>query len=91
MTEWRIFLTAFGTIFLAELADKTEFAVFGLVSKTKSPWMVFGGAMAAFAVATLIAVLCGDVVAKFVPEAILRFISAGIFILVGILTLLGKL
>lgn len=89
--DWKIFLTAFGTIFLAELADKTEFAVFSLVSKTKSPWMVFWGAMLAFGLATLIAVLLGEVVARFIPVNILRFISAGIFILIGILTLLGKL
>lgn len=89
--DWKIFLTAFGTIFLAELADKTEFAVFSLVSKTKSPWTVFWGAMLAFGLATLIAVLLGEVVAKFIPVNILRFISAGIFILIGILTLLGKL
>lgn len=89
--DWKIFLTAFGTIFLAELADKTEFAVFSLVSKTKSPWTVFWGAMFAFGLATLIAVLLGEVVARFIPMNILRFISAGVFILIGILTLLGKL
>lgn len=89
--DWRIFFTAFGTIFLAELADKTEFAVLNLTAKTKSPWPVFWGAMLAFGVATLIAVLFGGVVAKLVPENILRFISAGVFILIGILTLLGKL
>jgi len=89
--DWRIFLTAFGTIFLAELADKTEFAVFSLVSKTKSPWTVFWGAMLAFGLATLIAVLLGGVVTKFVPINIIRFVSAGIFILIGVLTLLGKL
>lgn len=89
--DWKIFLTAFGTIFLAELADKTEFAVFSLVSKTKSPWMVFCGAMFAFGLATLIAVFLGEVVARFIPLNILRFISAGVFILIGILALLGKL
>ena len=89
--DWRIFFTAFGTIFLAELADKTEMAVLSLTAKTKSPWPVFLGAMLAFGVATLIAVLLGEVVAKFIPVNILRFISAGIFILIGLLTLLGKI
>lgn len=89
--DWRIFLTAFGTIFLAELADKTEIAVLSLTAKTKSPWSVFFGAMLAFCVATLLAVLLGEVVSKIVPINVLRYISAGIFILIGILTLLGKL
>lgn len=88
--DWKIFLTAFGTIFVAELADKTEFAVFSLVAKTKSPWTVFWGAMLAFGLATLIALLMGEVVARFIPLNILRFISAGVFILIGILTLFGK-
>jgi len=47
--------------------------------------------MLAFGLATLIAVLLGEVVAKFIPVKSLRFISAGVFILIGILTLLGKL
>jgi Ca2+/H+ antiporter, TMEM165/GDT1 family len=89
--DWRIFFTAFGTIFMAELADKTEFAVLNLAAKTKSPWPVFWGAMLAFGIATLMAVLFGGLVAKFVPENALRFISAGVFILIGILTLFGKL
>lgn len=89
--DWRIFFTAFGSIFLAELADKTELAVFTLVTKTKSPWAVFFGAMFAFGVATLIAVLLGEVVTKFIPLNLLRYISSGIFILIGVLTLLGKL
>lgn len=89
--DWRIFLTAFGTIFLAELADKTEIAVLSLTAKTKSPWSVFLGAMFAFGVATLIAVLLGEVVSKVIPIHVLRYISAGIFILIGILTLIGKL
>jgi len=89
--DWRIFITAFGTIFLAELADKTEIAILSLTAKTKSVWPVFWGAMFAFAVATLIAVLAGELISRFIPINILRFVSAGIFILIGILTLLGKL
>ncbi len=88
--DWRIFFTAFGTIFLAELADKTEIAVLSLTAKTKSPWSIFLGAMLAFGIATLLAVLLGNVVAKFVPENVLRMVSAGIFILIGLLTLWGK-
>ena len=89
--DWRIFFTAFGTIFLAELADKTEIAVLSLTAKTKSPWPVFWGAMLAFGVATLLAVIFGGAIGRLVPENILRAVSAGIFILIGVLTLMGKL
>lgn len=88
--DWKIFFTTFGTIFLAELADKTELAVLSLSAKTKSPWPIFWGALCAFAVATLIALVLGDLVAKCVPIHIIRFVSAGIFIFIGVLILLGK-
>lgn len=89
--DWRIFSTAFATVLLAELADKTEIAILSLSAKAESAWPVFWGAMCAFFIATLLAVLLGSVFSRFVPENVLRIVSAGIFILIGVLTLWGKL
>ena len=89
--DWRVFFTAFGTIFLAELADKTEMAVLNPDGQNQITLAGILGAMLAFGVATLIAVLFGEAIGKFVPENILRIVSAGIFILIGVLTLMGKL
>lgn len=89
--NWKIFWLAFITIFLAEMADKTQLAVFSLVSKTKLPLAVFLGTLLAFAVATAIAVLFGDLVDKLVPANVFRFIAAGIFIVLGIIILIGRL
>ena len=89
--NWKVFWLAFTTIFLAEMADKTQLAVFGLVSKTKLPLTVFLGTLLAFVVATAIAVLFGDLVDKFIPANIFRFVTAGIFIVIGVLMLIGKI
>jgi len=89
--NWKVFWLAFTTIFLAEMADKTQLAVLGLVSKTKLPLTVFLGTLLAFVAATAIAVLWGDLINKFIPENIFRFAAAGIFMVMGILILTGKL
>ncbi|HBR34016.1 MAG TPA: hypothetical protein DD734_05225, partial [Firmicutes bacterium] len=42
--NWKVLFLSFCTIFLAELGDKTQLAVFSLVSQSKAPWEVFLGA-----------------------------------------------
>jgi putative Ca2+/H+ antiporter (TMEM165/GDT1 family) len=88
--NWQIFWLSFSTIFLAEIADKTQIAVLSLVSKTKLPVQVFLGTMCAFLLATLIAVIFGEVILKFVPQNILRFATGSVFVIIGILIFLGK-
>jgi putative Ca2+/H+ antiporter (TMEM165/GDT1 family) len=57
--DWKVFLTTFGTIFLAELGDKTQLASIMMTSKTKLPWSVFIGASLALTLVTLAGVLAG--------------------------------
>ncbi|MDD4954568.1 MAG: TMEM165/GDT1 family protein [Candidatus Omnitrophica bacterium] len=89
--DLKIFFTAFTTIFLAELFDKTELAVFSLSAKGHNKVTVFLGAMAAFFVATMLAVLFGDTLSKFIDPKIMRYVSAGVFFVAGFLILAGKL
>ncbi|MDI3509025.1 MAG: Ca2+/H+ antiporter, family, partial [Clostridiales bacterium] len=39
--NWRLFLIAFGMLFLAEMGDKTQLAVFTLVTQHKQPLPIF--------------------------------------------------
>lgn len=89
--EWKIFGTAFLTLFLAELGDKTQLAVITMTASTDSKLAVFLGASAALILVTLLGVLFGGVLSQYVPVEWLQRIVAIAFILIGVLMLLGKL
>jgi putative Ca2+/H+ antiporter (TMEM165/GDT1 family) len=88
--EWKILLTTLGTIFLAELGDKTQLAAIIMTSKTGHPLAVLGGAMIAFAMVTLIGVVIGQGLVALIPRKILEKGAALAFILVGAVMLFGK-
>ena len=89
--EWKIFGTAFLTLFLAELGDKTQLAVITMTAKTENKLSVFLGASVALVVVTLLGVLAGGVLTQFVPAEWLQRIVALAFIVIGVLMLFGKL
>lgn len=89
--EWKIFGTAFLTLFLAEIGDKTQLAIIVLTAKTDSKVAVFLGASLALVTVSLIAVLVGGVLSQYVPTEWLQRIVAVAFIIIGILMLAGKL
>lgn len=89
--DWKIFGTAFVTLFLAELGDKTQLAIITMTAKTDSKIAVFLGASLALVVVSLLAVLFGGVLSQYIPTEWLQRIVAVAFIVVGILMLIGKL
>ena len=88
--DWKIFASAFATLFLAELGDKTQLAVITMTASTESRFSIFLGASAALVLVTLLGVLVGGVVSEWVPTEWLQRIVAAAFILIGILMLFGK-
>ena len=88
---WKIFGTAFVTLLLAELGDKTQLAIITLTAKTDSKIAVFLGASLALVSVSLLAVLFGGLLTQFIPTEWLQRIVAVAFILIGVLMLLGKL
>ncbi|MFQ6014003.1 MAG: TMEM165/GDT1 family protein [Anaerolineae bacterium] len=89
--NWRIALTTFGLLFLAELGDKTQLAVITMAARYGTPVPIFVGAVTALAVVTLIGVLCGEAMATFIPPVYLHRLAGGGFILFGALMLLDKI
>ena len=89
--EWKIIGTAFLTIFLAELGDKTQLAVITMTAKTDSKLAVFLGASLALVLVTLLGVLFGGLLTQYVPTEWLQRIVAVAFIAIGVLMLFGKL
>jgi putative Ca2+/H+ antiporter (TMEM165/GDT1 family) len=88
--DWRAFGSTFSLLFLAELGDKTQLAVLSLASKEALGPVFVGGALALTAVTALGAV-GGQQLCRWLPEHLLLRISAGAFVLMGVLMALGIL
>ena len=83
----RLVLSTFTMIFLAELGDKTQISIFALATNRRAFLSVVVGAVAALVLTTLIAAALGSLVGRFVPDKIVKFVSAGVFLAFGVLTL----
>ncbi len=78
---------SFILIFLAEFGDKSQLVCMTLAAKHR-PWPVLFGAVTAFAVLNLLAVLFGTIVSAWIPEFWLALAVAGLFGFFGIQSLL---
>ncbi len=88
--DWRIFLTTFGVIFLAEMGDKTQLAAMTMAAQTKRPWTVFIGSALALTAVSAIGVVVGSVVGNYLPMIWIKRAAAVAFIVIGILILMDK-
>lgn len=75
---------AFGTLFLAEMGDKTQLAVITMSASSKSPLSVFMGASLALVFVTALGALFGRGVAGMIPENILQRIAGTAFLGIGV-------
>lgn len=86
--NWKILLTVFLTIFMAELGDKTQLAtVLYAADRNVSKWTVFIGASLALIVTSAIGVGAGGLVSQAIGERVLRAAAGLGFIAIGIFTL----
>lgn len=88
--DWRVLLTTFGVIFLAEMGDKTQLAAMTMSAQTKKPWAVFLGASVALACVSALGIIVGSVIGDYVPIDWVKRIAAVAFIVIGVLMLAGK-
>lgn len=89
--DWKLIITTFGTLFLAELGDKTQLAALSLTAKSGKPFPVFLGAATALVIITLLGVVFGEIATRFIPAGYLHKGAAGLFIVIGILMMWGKI
>jgi putative Ca2+/H+ antiporter (TMEM165/GDT1 family) len=88
---WKIIVSAFWMVFLAELGDKTQLQTMLLATQSKSVLGVFIGAASALVLSALIGVFAGTYITKYIPPHYLQ-LSAGVaFIVIGTLTIWGKI
>ncbi len=86
---YRLTLTVFATVFLAELGDKTQlatllFAANGEVNK----WLVFVGSALALILTSAIGTFAGALISQYISEKYLHYAAGVGFVLVGLWTLL---
>ncbi|MEM7282286.1 MAG: TMEM165/GDT1 family protein [Pseudomonadota bacterium] len=87
--EWKAFLVVFGTVFVAELGDKTQLATLLFATDSSvNRWIVFVGASLALIAASALGVLAGTAIAQYVSERMLHTVAGVGFIAIGIWTLL---
>jgi len=86
--DWKIFLTIFAAVFIAELGDKTQLATMLFAAdKEVSKYTVFLAASAALIVASAMGVLAGTMLSEYINEKYLHYIAGVGFIAIGIFTL----
>ncbi len=83
--DWRLLLTTFGSVFLAELGDKTQLATLCFATGKNTLVPVFIGSSLALVTSSLIACLVGSSLVKVLP---IRWVHLGAglaFIVIGTL------
>jgi Ca2+/H+ antiporter, TMEM165/GDT1 family len=88
---WKSILTAFILVFLAELGDKTQLSTMLLASKSQSIWLVFIGSSCALVLSSLLGVLLGSCINKYIPQLYIQIGSGIAFLIIGLLLISGKL
>ena len=87
--DWKIFLTIFAAVFVAELGDKTQLATMLFATdKEVSKYTVFVAASAALIVASALGVLAGAFLSEYINEKFLHYVAGIGFILIGLVTLI---
>jgi len=91
--RYGVFLTTVVAFFLAEMGDKTQIATVALAARYNDLVAVVAGTTLGMLIADVPAVFVGDKIAKRVPMKLVHSIAAGIFAVLGVLTLfnVGKL
>ena len=89
--DMKLFATVFGTIFVAELGDKTQLATLLYAADTSHPKLtVFAASAAALVLTSALGVLGGSLVAEYVNPKVLRWVAGLGFIAVGVWVLVGR-
>jgi putative Ca2+/H+ antiporter (TMEM165/GDT1 family) len=87
--DWKLLTIVFGTVFLAELGDKTQLATLLFAAdRDVSKWLVFAGASLALIATSALGVLGGALISQYISARTLQIIAGAGFIVIGVWTLL---
>ena len=82
--DLKVMMTTFGMVFLAELGDKTQLATFCFAAENRSWLSVFIGSAGALVLTSLLAVITGCTISKFIPTHYVRLGAGALFIVLGL-------
>lgn len=86
--DWKILATVFVSVFVAEMADKTQLVTMLFAAdKDVSKWTVFFGSASALVLTSAIGVIAGTMLAQVVNVKTMSIIAGTGFILIGLWTL----
>jgi len=89
--DWKILMTTFAAIFVAELADKTQLVGIGMAARSGKPVSVWVGSVAAYIVVTALSVALGALLSQYLKPATLRYAGGVLFMIIGGLMLANKI
>jgi putative Ca2+/H+ antiporter (TMEM165/GDT1 family) len=88
MMDWKLLLTVFSTIFVAEIGDKTQLATLLYASGLEvSKLTVFLGASLALILTSGLGVLLGSALSQYIDPKYLAWVAGVGFITIGIWTI----
>ena len=86
--EFKLLFTVFGTVFLAELGDKTQLATMLFASSSSTNLLtVFVGASLALILSSAVGVAVGGTMAQYIDPKYLSYVAGTGFVLVGTWTI----
>lgn len=88
--DWKLLVSTFISIFVAEIGDKTQLATLSLAAGGKSKLAVFAGSALALCATSAIAVLVGEGLSRVISPHWMKRIAGGVFILLGLLFLFSR-
>jgi putative Ca2+/H+ antiporter (TMEM165/GDT1 family) len=74
----------FMLIFLAELGDVSQLAIASVAATTNRPFVILAAAIAALFSITILALILGQSIGKFIKPLVLQRVASGIFLLLGL-------
>jgi putative Ca2+/H+ antiporter (TMEM165/GDT1 family) len=89
LARYGVFGTTLIAFFFAEMGDKTQIATVALAAQYQSLIAVVAGTTFGMMIANVPAVIMGDRIANKMPVRLVHAIAAGIFAVLGVMTLVG--
>jgi len=82
-----VFLTTLIAFFIVEMGDKTQIATAALAARFASVWIVTAGTTTGMMLANIPAAFFGQAITKAVPLWVMRYVSAAIYGVLGVVSL----